>query len=193
MPMYFPAMLLFTGTQWLTPKPLPKISGPWPDRQICNVLDKDLPFVTSNPLYPDKDRVIFRLKNPLFSRQTYGGASRGLPSCHLASIRSLTPRSYVKIGARVDNKYIQISPFFCYCIRLATEMRSPNWRQFLFLNVFVFYALQNLFNIHQFFYRHILGFIAALPFLKVSVFLKCLYFTLCRIYLTLIIFFTHIF
>ena len=101
------------------------------------------------------------------------GVSRRLQRplvCHLASIRSLTPRNYIKIDARVDNKYIQISPYFCYCIRLATEMRSPNWRQILFLDVFVFYALQNLFNIHQIFYMHILGFIVALLFFKVFVF-----------------------
>jgi len=73
-------------------------------------------------------------------RQNHKLESFGMSPCFL------TPRNYVKIGARVDNKYIQISPFFCYCIRLATEMRSPNWRQFLFLNVFVFYALQNLFT-----------------------------------------------
>jgi hypothetical protein len=57
---------------------------------------------------------------------------------HLASTRSLTPRNYVKIGAHVDNKYIQTSPFFCYCIHLATEMRSPNWWQFLFLKCLYF-------------------------------------------------------
>jgi len=49
-----------------------------------------------------------------------------------------TPRNYIKIGARVDNKYIQTSPFFCYCIHLATEIRSPNWWQFLFLKCLYF-------------------------------------------------------
>ena len=79
MPMYFPAMLLFIGIQWLPPKPLPKISGLRPDQpQIRNVPDKDLPSGTQNPQYPDKDGAILRLKNPLFSGQTYGGASGGL-------------------------------------------------------------------------------------------------------------------
>jgi hypothetical protein len=37
------------------------MSGPRPDcPQIRNSPDKDLPFVTSNPLYLDKDRAIFK-------------------------------------------------------------------------------------------------------------------------------------
>jgi hypothetical protein len=79
MPVYCPAMLLFIGIQWLPTKPLPKILGLWPDQpQIRNVPDKDLPSGTQNPQYPDKDGAILRPRNPLFSGQTYGGASGGL-------------------------------------------------------------------------------------------------------------------
>jgi hypothetical protein len=50
-----------------------------PDRpQIRNIPDRALALATQNPLSPDKDMAILKGKNPLFSGQTYGGASGGL-------------------------------------------------------------------------------------------------------------------
>jgi hypothetical protein len=52
---YFPCYIKSSCHQ------LKKLSGPQLDHpQIHNSPDKDLPFVTSNPLYPDKDRAIFK-------------------------------------------------------------------------------------------------------------------------------------
>jgi hypothetical protein len=56
-----------------------KMSGLWPDQpQIRNIPDRALALATQNPLSPDKDIAISKGKNPLFSGQTYGGASGGL-------------------------------------------------------------------------------------------------------------------
>ena len=47
--------------------------------QIHNIPDRALALAIQNPLSPDNDMAILKGKNPLFSGQTYGEASGGLP------------------------------------------------------------------------------------------------------------------
>jgi hypothetical protein len=153
MPTYFPAMLLFTGNQWRTPKPLPKISGDRP--QIRKVSDKVQPFQTKNLLYySDKDRAIFRPKNPLFSGQTYGGASGGLlrrigdPGLARAHPIVVAGSPLSKLSARVNKFPIILRVIICKItlnqrdkhsckpIRFSSKFRSLGSRR-----VFVHYAM----------------------------------------------------
>jgi hypothetical protein len=72
------------------------MSGLWPDQpQIRNIPDRALALATQNPLFPDKDMAILKGKNPLFSGQTYGGASGGLARNYVFTLRRVLQERYI--------------------------------------------------------------------------------------------------